>query len=265
MIDLSDGLPSFFSCLISRTQSIKQRMTATPHESAQSDGDFGDQQLSLDQLSQAFAEVLRRDATHAPTSAEPTDDGQHTPEPAGAPDAAGHGEVSPAGLVEAILFVGSEDNQPVSNREIAAQIRGVSPREVDQLVVQLNECYAAERRPYAILSEGSGYRMGLRDEYASVRERFYGRIREARLSQVAIDVLAIVAYKPGLTRTDIDQLRGKPTGSILSQLVRRHLLRIERDEQPPRHVRYFTTQRFLDLFGLQNLDDLPRSQDDRIL
>jgi len=73
--------------------------------------------------------------------------------------------------------------------------------------------------------------------------------------------LALVAYHEPLTRDEVGRLRNTPSGAVLSQLVRRQLLRQERSEAAPRVVRYRTTQRFLDLFGLESLADLPQSQD----
>jgi segregation and condensation protein B len=90
---------------------------------------------------------------------------------------------------------------------------------------------------------------------------FYGRVKEAKLSQAAIDVLAVVAYNQPLTRPEIDRLRNAASASLLSQLVRRGLLRVERPDQKPREPIYYTTERFLELFHLQSLDELPRSQD----
>jgi segregation and condensation protein B len=160
-----------------------------------------------------------------------------------------------------VLFVGDPQNRPLSPRQAAARLRGVSPREIESLVEQLNAAYCERGCPYTIESSGEGYRMVLRDEFASVRERFYGRIREARLSQAAIDILALVAYHQPVTRNRVDELRGKPSGGILSQLVRRQLLSLHRTDGKPRVTFYRTTDRFLDLFGLEDLDDLPRTQD----
>jgi segregation and condensation protein B len=165
-----------------------------------------------------------------------------------------------------MLFVGSPDNEPLTSQQVASLMRGVRPQEVAELVEQLNARYQGEGCPYHVCSVGSGYRLLLRDEYASLRDKFYGRVREARLSQPALDVLAVVAYRQPLTRQEVDELRGHPSGAILSQLVRRQLLRIERPEDNPRQVRYFTTDRFLDLFGLEGLAELPQTHDlDKLL
>ncbi|HVC96160.1 MAG TPA: SMC-Scp complex subunit ScpB, partial [Pirellulales bacterium] len=108
---------------------------------------------------------------------------------------------------------------------------------------------------------GDGCRMVLREEYTRVLYKFYGRVRQARLSPAAVEVLSIIAYNGPQTGDDVARLRGTPSGAILSQLVRRQLLALERPEASPRRARYRTTQRFLDLFGLASLDDLPHSQE----
>jgi segregation and condensation protein B len=141
-------------------------------------------------------------------------------------------------------------------------MRGVAADEIPALVDQLNRRYAARGCPYFIASEGAGYRMTLRREFWPIRNRFYGRIREVRLSQAAIDVLAIVAYRQPVTAETVGQFRGHPSGHLLRQLVHRRLLRIERTDSAPRIARYWTTDRFLGLFGLESLTDLPRSDED---
>lgn len=170
-------------------------------------------------------------------------------------------QIGPSSLLEAMLFVGDPDNKPLSSTRLAGLLRGVDAAEIHSLVRELNDRYAACRLPYHIVGEGEGFRMALRDEFQRVRQRFFSRVRQARLSQAAIDVLSLVAYREPLAADEISELRGKPSTAILAQLVRRQLLRIDRDEQNPRRLRYRTTRRFLDLFGLATLDDLPRNQE----
>ncbi len=165
--------------------------------------------------------------------------------------------ITPASVLEAMLFVGNRDGSPLAPARAAELMRGVSAGEIAGLVDELNAYYEADGRPYTIVSEGSGYRLKLRPEFAPLRDRFYGKLREARLSQAAVDILAIVAYQQPLSAEQINKLRGKPSGHVLSQLVHRQLLRIER-AGPRRTAQYYTTERFLRLFGLESLDDLPR-------
>ena len=159
------------------------------------------------------------------------------------------------------MFVGHPTGEPLTSERIAALMRGVRPAEIDDLVQNLNEEYAAAGAPYAIHSVGPGYQLALRAEFHSLRDAFYGRIREARLSTAALDVLAIVAYHQPVTAEEIDRRRGKPSGALLTQLVRRDLLAAERPPEKKAKPRYRTTSRFLDLFSLSDLSELPRSQD----
>ena len=167
---------------------------------------------------------------------------------------------TPESIVEAILFVGHPENAAITSRVMASYLRGVSPAEVDTLIVTLNEKYVAEDAPYEIVAEGAGYTMALRAEYSRIRDAFYGRVRETKLSQAAVDLLAIVAYQQPISRDQVDKLRGQPSGGVLSQLVRRQLLEMEYTQAKPRKKLYRTTQRFLDLFGLETLDDLPHHE-----
>lgn len=172
-----------------------------------------------------------------------------------------HCPISPRSIFEAMLFVGNRENRPLSAVKAAELMRDVSPEEIPALVEELNAGYARENCPYRIVGEGDGYRLTLRKALHPLRNKLYGRIREARLSQAAIDVLALVAYKQPLSGEQVGKLRGRPSGHILAQLVRRGLLRLERPADKPRTPHYAITERFLRLFNLQSLDDLPRSEE----
>ena len=109
----------------------------------------------------------------------------------------------------------------------------------------------------------AGYRLKLRDEFDYLREGFYGRVREAQLSQLAIDVLAVVAYNQPIAREDINRLldTGLDTGRVINQLVRRDLLarQTNKDAGKSRRREYVTTSRFLEFFNLDSVDDLPKT------
>jgi segregation and condensation protein B len=170
-------------------------------------------------------------------------------------------QLSPRTILEAMLFVGSPANEPLSSVRAAELMRGVHPEEIPDLVAELNHRYTADGCPYQIVSEGSGYRLVLRQGFNSVRERLYGRVREARLSPAAIEVLSLLAYRQPLTAEEISRLRGLPSHHLLAQLVGRQLLRIQRSETPGPRPLYYTTHRFLELFGLESLEDLPQVED----
>ncbi|MCC7085474.1 MAG: SMC-Scp complex subunit ScpB [Pirellulales bacterium] len=231
--------------------------------------------LSLDQLNQAFAEMLGHGSDPYSTPLDAPSDrlaeavAQVLPQAAGdtgtAEESASSADddcaISPRTILEALLFVGRPDNVPLTGQQIAGLMRGVTAEEIDDLVQDLDSDYAANGCPYTVAPDGPGYRLTLRREFGPLRDRFFGRTRSARLSPAAIEVLALVAYNEPLTADEVSKLRGKPSGQVLSQLVRRQLLRVERATEKPIKTKYFTTRRFLEVFNLRSREDLPRAED----
>ncbi|MBN1588438.1 MAG: SMC-Scp complex subunit ScpB [Pirellulales bacterium] len=227
-----------------------------------------DQELSLRGLSEAFAEALSRggetDASDEPRAEQPDADETTAgppPEPDPRDDANDSCPITPRTILEAMLFVGDAENRPLESARAAELMRGVEPEDIPPLVDELNESYRQGGCPYHIVSDGGGLRLVLDEKSARVREKFYGRIHKARLSQAAVDILAIVAYRQPLGADEVSRLRNKPSHHILAQLVRRQLLRVQRPAQKPRKSLYSTTDRFLELFELENLADLPESEE----
>jgi segregation and condensation protein B len=225
--------------------------------------------LSLDELSRAFAAMLGPDNASALPQPMPAVGGMKdepgTSNAFSAPASTAYGEKpsvpSLRCVVEAVLFTGRPDNVPIPSQDISSLLCGVSPQEVEQQIQELNSQYALNRCPYVIVAEDAGFRLSLRPEHAPLRSRIHGKIRATRLSPAAIEVLALVAYNEPVTADQIARFRGTPSGHVLSYLVRRKLLRLERSDTRPRKTSYFTTKKFLDLFHLRSLQDLPRSDD----
>jgi segregation and condensation protein B len=222
------------------------------------------QGVSLDELAAAFAQAMGGEsvAEEPPETPLQTPPEEEEQEAAPSPET---GEddtcpIEPRSILEAMLFVGNRDNEPLTAASAAELMRGVDADEIPPLVGQLNDRYSKTGCPYRIVSDGTGYRLALTEEFHGLRNMFYGRVRQTRLSQAAIDVLAVVAYRQPLTAEQIGQMRDKPSGHVLSQLVRRGLLRIERMKTKRRTAQYYTTDRFLKLFNLESLDDFPRSE-----
>lgn len=228
--------------------------------------------LSLEELGQAYAALMTQgadpyDAVIAPaetTEKEAADEeakaSAEEPREVISGDDQAAAEVTPLTILEAMLFVGHPLGDPLTSEQIAGLMRGVRPAEIDELVQELNERYERDGSVYRVTSHGAGYRLELHAAWGPIRDRFYGRVKEARLSQSAVDVLAVVAYQQPINAQELDKLRGKPSSGVLSQLVRRDLLTMERLEPKTPPV-YRTTARFLDLFGLDDISDLPQSVD----
>jgi segregation and condensation protein B len=160
-------------------------------------------------------------------------------------------------ILEALLFVGGP---PLTAQRAAEVVRGLGEAEFQEAIDSLSRAYRSQGRPYQIQLQGHGYLLTLKPRFSSVREKLFGGVREARLSQAAVDVLSLVAYKQPATRQEIDALRGADSGGVLRQLIRHGLVALQRLEGDS-ESRYVTTPRFLQLFGLNSLDDLPQTQD----
>jgi segregation and condensation protein B len=161
-------------------------------------------------------------------------------------------------ILEALLFA---SGQPLTPEIAATAIRGLTPAEFRAGIEALGRAYRRQHRPFTIQSTAQGYVLSLRSQYRGLRERLAGAPREARLSRAAVDVLAIIAFRQPVTRSEIDSQRGSDSASVVRQLLRLGLIVAEPPAPGATEPTYGTTQRFLDLFGLKSLDDLPQTMD----
>jgi segregation and condensation protein B len=161
-------------------------------------------------------------------------------------------------IVEAMLFVGGP---PLTAARAAEAVRGLGAEQFREIIDGLNRDYRQQGRPYRIQVREQGCELVLQPRFRGVFDWLYGSTREARLSPAALDVLALVAYRQPITKQEVEGLRGAESSSPLRQLVRLGLIAVQRGEADRREVAYSTTSRFLTLFQLRSLDDLPRTQD----
>lgn len=165
---------------------------------------------------------------------------------------------APARVIEAFLFVGSS---PLTVAKACEIMRGVTQQEVLDILAGLNKKYRLQNRPYRIFPKPDGYTLGVLPKYHYLLDRLNGTDKEAKLSPQALDTLALIAYRQPISRQEIDSLRGGDTSGIIRQLARLGLVAMQERTGEGRELHYGTTKRFLELFHLRNLDDLPRHQD----
>jgi segregation and condensation protein B len=166
---------------------------------------------------------------------------------------------APDRIVEALLFVGGP---PLSAARAGEIVRSLTAEQFQTIIDGLNRDYRKQGRPYAVLANEGGYVLTLKPQFRAVRDRLAGSPREARLTAAALDVLALVAYRQPLAKAEIDSQRGADSRAPLQQLVRLGLVAVEsRPDAGPKDATYMTTPRFLELFGLRSLDDLPQTGD----
>ena len=179
-------------------------------------------------------------------------------EPAGAldevADAADGAEV--AATVEAVLF---STDSPLSAAKIAQIAELPGRRQVKQAIEALNERYRQIGCAFRIESIAGGYQMLTVPEYHDVVSRLFRARSDSRLSQAAMETLAIVAYRQPILRADIEAIRGVACGEVLRGLMEKQLVKIVgRAEVLGRPMLYGTTRRFLEVFGLNDIKDLPK-------
>jgi segregation and condensation protein B len=163
---------------------------------------------------------------------------------------------SPEQIVEAMLFVGGH---PLTATIARSAVRGLTAEGFQDAIDGLNRRYRKQRRPYSVQPRDEGFVLAILPAFRTLRERLIGGPRESRLNQAAIDVLSVIAYRQPIGKAEIDSLRGTDSGGTLRQLVRLGLIAVQhRAEAGAREVRFGTTPRFLTVFGLGSLDELPR-------
>lgn len=237
-------------------QDLEAQLRAASGSDDEEEHEDGDE-LSLEQLSASYANVLQVAQPAAEEAASDEDD----PEDDGELDNDSC-PTTPTAIIEALLFVGRSDSGEIAGKEIASLMRGVDEAEVDRCVDELNAIYQQNDHAIRIARVGAGYKVVLAEELNYVRDRFYGRVRDIKLNQAAIDCLALVAYQPGIGRKQLDEQRGQPSGSVLNQLVRRELLEVRREGKgKTAETHYYPTEKMLNLAGLATLEDLPQVED----
>jgi segregation and condensation protein B len=160
-------------------------------------------------------------------------------------------------IVEAILLIARE---PLSARKLATLAELEDPTEARSIARQLNEHYDTHAYAFRIEEVAGGMQLLSRPQFATWLRRL-DVPGEVLLSQGMLETLAIVAYRQPILRAEIEAIRGVSCDEVLRQLMQRDLVRIcGRHEELGRPYLYGTTRRFLELFGLQSLEYLPRAR-----
>jgi len=157
--------------------------------------------------------------------------------------------------LEAVLFLARE---PLSLRKLAQLANLTDGTEARTMLKSLQARYDERQCAFQVTQLAGGYQLLSRGEFAPWVRPQSGREREFRLSSPTLETLVVVAYRQPALRAEVEAIRGVACGEILRQLLERDLLRIVcRSEELGRPLRYGTTKRFLEVFGLSNLDELP--------
>jgi len=157
-------------------------------------------------------------------------------------------------IVEALVLGAPE---PVTAQKLADVVPGLELDDARALVTELQREYEEQGRAFEIWEVAGGYQLRTRPEYAAYL-RLLHRERPLRLSRAALETLAVVAYRQPVTRAEVEAVRGVEVDAVIRSLLDRQLVRIAgHREVPGRPMLYATTKRFLEVFGLGRIDDLP--------
>ncbi|RBY78787.1 SMC-Scp complex subunit ScpB [Geodermatophilus sp. TF02-6] len=209
------------------------------------------------------AELAARVAERPPPTAEPAPVEEPAPLPppvaaVPAPDPAPGPEpetdpVALRGGLEALLFVADD---PVDEATLAAALRCPVPR-VRALLAELADDYDRRRAGITLRRVGEGWRLYTREEHAAVVERHLVDGQRSRLTQAALETLAVIAYRQPVTRARISAIRGVGVDGVMRTLLARGLVREVGSDPDTGGGLYATTALFLERLGLAGLEELP--------
>ena len=160
-------------------------------------------------------------------------------------------------LHEAAKFSPSEETTPYAK---------TGPEEMEAAVELLRAHLESSGSSLLVQAVAGGYVLKTRPEFAVWTNRLFDTPKAPRLSQPALETLAVIAYRQPIGRAEIESVRGVAVDGVVATLLERKVIRIAgRSEQPGRPLLYETTPLFLDLFGLKGLDELPNADELRRL
>ena len=166
-------------------------------------------------------------------------------------------EIKP--IVESLIFAAEE---PISLRKLTDIIEGVDSSQIQEAITQLKNDYDIHGRSFQIEEIAGGYQLFTKPEYYEWVAKLRKKSGETKLSQAALETLAIIAYKQPILRANLESIRGVQSGQIIRLLMEKDLVKVVgRDESLGHPLLYGTTKKFLEYFGLKDIKDLPKSEE----
>ena len=162
-------------------------------------------------------------------------------------------------VLEGLLFVVGEDGLTLEQIEDVLEIKEDDAKE---LIRELKHDYEDSNRGLRIDFLGNRFKLTTKFEHKEYYQKLIENPETNRLSQAALETLAIIAYNEPITRIQVDAIRGVGTSSIIRKLVAKGFVKESgRSELPGRPILYETTNEFLDYFGLSSIEDLPNIEE----
>ncbi len=160
-------------------------------------------------------------------------------------------------IIEALLFASSTPLTFNRIKEIVDEVYPSKPKQIKDMLDDLREEYISQGRAFRLDEIAEGYLLRSCEEYSKFIEKLGYTKRQEKLSQPALEVLAIVAYKGPITKPEIERIRGVDSTGVIQSLLERTLIEPGgKLEAPGRPTIYKITNQFLNHFGLKDLKDL---------
>ena len=174
------------------------------------------------------------------------------------PQTSEDGELTMESVVEAVLFASDESLTAAR----LADIFGTSVKRLREHIKNLNDKYQANNNAFRIEQIAGGYQMLTLSDYNAWLKKLLRARSDTKLSPAALETLAIIAYKQPVIRADVEAIRGVQVGEVIRNLMYKGLVKIVgRAEVLGRPMLYGTTRKFLEVFGLNSLKDLPKVEE----
>jgi len=168
-------------------------------------------------------------------------------------------EITTERVIEAVLFASDE---PITAQKLAEIVDTAGVKEIKNHITRLNQKYDNSGCAFRIEAIAEGFQMLTRSAYNVWLHKLLRARSESKLSQAALETLAIIAYKQPVLRVEVEAIRGVGCGEMIRQLCEKGLVKIVgRAEVIGRPLLYGTTRRFLQVFGINSLKDLPQAQE----
>ncbi len=167
-------------------------------------------------------------------------------------------ELTAESVIEAVLFASDE---PLSEARLSSIVE-IGIKQIHQHIENLNDKYRTNNNSFRIEQIAGGYQMLTLSAYNHWLQKLLHVRSEDKLSPAALETLAIIAYKQPVMRADIEAIRGVAVGELIRGLMYKGLVKIVgRAEVLGRPMLYGTTKKFLEVFGLNSLKDLPKVEE----
>ena len=236
----------------------EENLAASTGESSQETGAADEQNDIVEQTNDSEPATEPADeqpAQDAQAQTETETSGDQQPQPTDLPPGF---EPTVESVVEAVLFASDESLTPARLSEIV----GTNVRQLRKHIDDLNEKYKANNNAFRIEQIAGGYQMLTLSEYNHWLKKLVRARDDGKLSQPALETLAIIAYKQPIIRADIEAIRGVAAGEMIRNLMYKGLVKITgRAEIVGRPMLYGTTKKFLEVFGLNTIKDLPKAEE----